>query len=263
MPASRGSRSSPPGSSAPRAAGPRRPARGRDDFLLPVARGRRQPPSARRSQPACRPGSPRGPPPATTSPAPASGGPATPDPWPRSPASPKPRSGTRFPRWPAPRRRTPARPRCHRLPTLHRPDRAPCPRPGPPPRAPADLHTAPRLARPRHPDRPHRRPGHHPRLPPRFPPRPAARRHQARARRDDRAPAGGRHAPQPGCPPARLGARLIQPRPGPWTPRHDRSSGLPGDNQDGHRNPQQPRQNIRRAAISGKPRPRHSAGQLR
>ena len=86
------------------------------------------------------------------------------------------------------------------------------------PGAPAGLHTAPHLARPRHPDRPDRRPGHHPRLPARFPPRPAARRHQARARRDDRAPAGGRHGRQPARPAARRGARLVQSRPGPGHP---------------------------------------------
>src|ERR1019366_2974636 len=108
-------------------------------------------------------------------------------------------------------------------PALQLTDRPARPGPGSPPGTPEGLHTAPHLARPRHPDRPDRRPGHLPRLPARFPPRPAGRHHQARARRDDRPPAGGRHGRQPARPAARRGARIVQSRPGPRTAGHGRS----------------------------------------
>ncbi len=159
--------------------------------------------------------------------------------------------------------RPPAGSRRSRLPALRLTGKAARAGPGPHPRAPAGLRTAPHLARPRHPDRPGRRPGHHQRLPARCPPRPAARHHQARARRDDRPPADGRHGRQPALPAARRGARVIEPRPGHRAPGHGRSSGLPRDDQTGRRDPQRPWRTTRRAGITGKTPPLAPPGQLR
>ncbi len=59
------------------------------------------------------------------------------------------------------------------------------------------LSAAPHLARPRHPDRPHRRPGHHRRQPERVQARPRARHHHARARRGHYPRKGSRRAGRP------------------------------------------------------------------
>ena len=178
---------------------PHRPARRRDDRLLPVAHRGRQPPAGQRHHrlpPALvrRPGR-RMRRPRRHRPAAARGHQAPG----RAHRDQRNRPAAHAPR--ARRRRAPARPRDPRLPALRRPARAarPCPRPHP--RSPAGLPAAPDLARPRHPDRPHRRPGHHRRQPERVQARPRARHHHACARRGHRPRKGSRRRPPGDAPP--------------------------------------------------------------
>ena len=169
---------------------PHRPDRRRDDRLLPVAHRGRQPPAGRRHHrvpPAMvrRPGR-RLRRPRRNRPGAARGHQAPG----RAHRNQRNRPAARAPR--ARRRQAPARPRGPRLSALRRPARAARPGPRPHPRSPADMRTAPHLARPRHPDRPHRRPGHHRRQPARVRARPRARHHHAGARRGHRPRNGGR-----------------------------------------------------------------------
>ncbi len=100
-PASPGSPSPPPANSGPQPfrSAPRRWRARRSPLTWPGRQPRTTSRSAR-SPMSCRHGSPSGPPPATTSPNRDCCSPVTPGAWPRSPASPKPRSGTRSPHSP-------------------------------------------------------------------------------------------------------------------------------------------------------------------